>query len=177
MAYAVELNLSTGSAARVVTLWKRFAEESISSVMLDVGAKPHISLASFEDLDPLALQDDLRHFAATTKPLLVALSSVGAFPTSEGVVFLAPVVTRELLDVHERFQGLLGSTGAGCLGYWWPGRWVPHCTVATEITPDKLGRAIELCLQSEVFGTVTLDEVSLIEFRPVHEIYAFPLRG
>ena len=61
--------------------------------------------------------------------------------------------------------------------YYWPGKWVPHCTVAIDVAPDKMGAALEMCVHSEAFGTVELDEVSLIEFRPVREIYAFPLGG
>jgi len=175
MGYAVELNLSKDSAARVVKLWESLARESINSVMLDLGAQPHISLAVFEDLVPAVLQDDLGRFAEVTRPLSVVLSSVGAFPTAEGVVFLAPIVTQELLGVHERFHSLLRDREGECVEYYRPGKWVPHCTVAIDIVADRIGAAIEMCVRSEAFGPVELDEVSLIEFRPVREIYAFPL--
>jgi 2'-5' RNA ligase len=177
MGYAMELNLSQDSAARVVELWERLAKESISSTMLDVRAQPHISLAVFEELDPAVLRAGLRRFAEVTRPLQVVLSSVGVFPTGEGVVFLAPVVTQELLVVHHRFHNLLRDRGIGSAEYYRPGNWVPHCTVAMGVAADKIGPALELCLQSEAFGAVELDEVSLIEFRPVREIYAFPLAG
>ena len=177
MGYAVELNLSRDSAARVVRVWESLAREAINSVMLDVGAQPHISLAVLEDLDPEALRADLSRFAEVTRPLSLDLASAGTFPTAEGVVFLAPVVTQELLEVHRRFHRLLSDRGLDCGEYYWPGKWVPHCTVAIDMVPDKISAALEMCVQSEAFGAVELDEVSLIEFRPVREIYAFPLSG
>ena len=177
MGYAVELNLREDSAAQVVKLWEHLAKESINSLMLDVGAQPHISLAVVEELDPARLQEDLRQFAEATRPLSLDLSSAGAFPTAEGVVFLAPVVTQELLEVHRRFHDLLRDRGVEPVAYYRPGQWVPHCTVAMGVAPDKIGTAVEVCLQSEAFGPVELDEVSLIEFLPVGELYAYPLRG
>jgi len=175
MGYAVELNLSANSATRVVKLWESLARESLNSVMLDLGAQPHISLAVFENLDPVVLRDDLDRFAEVTRPLSVVLSSAGAFPTAEGVVFLAPVVTQELLGVHEKFHSLLRDREVECVEYYRPGKWVPHCTVAIDMAADKIGTAIEMCVRSQVFGQVEMDEVSLVEFRPVREIYAFPL--
>ena len=177
MAYAVELILSADSAARVVKLWEELAKKSISSVMIDVGGRPHISLAVFEDLAPSVLQGDLSRFAEMTRPLSLALWSAGVFSGSKGVVFLAPVVTQDLLEAHERVHTFLEDKGIECHEYYRPGRWVPHCTVATEVALDKVGAAVELCMQSDVFGAVTLDAVSLIEFRPVREIYTFPLRA
>jgi hypothetical protein len=47
MGHAAILNLSKDSAARVVKVWESLAREAINSVMLDVGAQPHISLAAF----------------------------------------------------------------------------------------------------------------------------------
>lgn len=177
MGYAIELNLSQDSAARVVEVWERLARASINSMRLDLGAQPHISLAVCEELDPALLREDLRRFAESTRPLSLALSSAGAFPTAEGVVYLAPVVTQELLEVHRRFHGLLRERGIEPVEYYRPGNWVPHCTVALGVAPDKMGAAMELCLRSEAFGPVELDEVSLIEFLPVGELYAYPLSG
>lgn len=177
MGYAIELNLSKDSAARVVKLWEGLARESINSAMLDLGAQPHISLAVFERLDPALLREDLNRFAEVTPPLSVVLSHAGAFPTAEGVVFLAPAVTQELLEVHRRLHRVLWDRGAECAEYYRPGIWVPHCTVAIGVAPGKIGAAIETCLRSEIYGPVEMDEVSLVDFPPVHEIYAYPLRA
>jgi 2'-5' RNA ligase len=177
MGYAIELNLSQKSAARVVKLWEDLARASISSTMLDLGAQPHISLAVVDELDPEVLRDDLSRFAEVTPPLWVDLASAGTFPTAEGVVFLAPVVTPELLGVHRRLHRLLSDGGVECAEYYWPGNWVPHCTVAIDVAADQIGAAIEMCVRSDAFGAVELDELSLIDFRPVREIYTYPLEG
>ena len=37
------------------------------------------------------------------KPFELTLSSVGTFMTKENVIFLEPVMTEELLNVHKKF--------------------------------------------------------------------------
>jgi 2'-5' RNA ligase len=175
MGYAIGLNLSKNNAARVIRLWERLARESINSVMLNVGAQPHISLAVLADLDPAQLREDLHRFAEFTRPLSVVLSYAGTFPTAEGVVFLAPIVTHELLEVHGRLHQVLRDRGLECVEYYRPGQWVPHCTVAIDVPPEKIAAALELSVRSEAFGPVEMDEVSLVEVPPVRDIYAFPL--
>jgi 2'-5' RNA ligase len=177
MAYATVLSLSQNTAARVVKVWEELARASISSVMLDLDVQPHISLAVCEVLDPALLRGPLQRFAETTRPLSLELSSLGTFPTTEGVVFLAPVVTQELLEVHHGFHGLLQDLGIESAEYYRPGNWVPHCTVALDVAPDQLGAAMELCLRSEAFGPAELNEIGMIEFLPVDELCAFPLGG
>ena len=128
MGYAIELNLSPASSARVVGLWEDLARASISSSMLDLGAQPHISLTVVDELDPALLRADLSRFAERTPLLSVDLASAGTFPTAEGVLFLAPVVTPELLEIHRGFHRLLSDRGVESVAYYRPGNWVPHCT-------------------------------------------------
>ena len=176
MAYSVELNLTEPGAALVFDLWTRLAEQAINSEMLDVGVKPHLSLAVYEELDPASIRDDLAHFAEGTQPFSVILASVGTFPTG-GVVFIAPVVTRELLRIHETFHSQVGDKGLDCQSYYLPGRWVPHCTVATNVPSDKMGQAVDVCLRYGAFEVVDIGNLSLVEFRPVREIYNYDLGG
>jgi 2'-5' RNA ligase len=177
MGYAIELKLNENSAQQVLELWENLAAESISSLMLDIGSWPHISLAVFENIDPIVLRQMLSRFASETSPFSVILASVGAFPGDAGAVFLAPVVTQELLEIHRRFHRLLEDTGLECMGYYLPGSWIPHCTVAFGVEENKIGTAAEMCLRSGAFGRVGIDEVCLIESHPVREIYSFPLGG
>ena len=177
MGYAIELNLDPDSARKVMGLWEALARAGIDSTMLDVGAYPHISLAVFDELDPDILADELSTFARGEQPLAVRFSSVGTFPTQEGVVFLAPVVTAELLGLHSRFHQLLSSAGLEPLAYYRPGSWVPHCTAAIDLSPDKVPAAVELCWNEGFFGESLLVELGLIEFRPVREIFKHELGG
>ena len=175
MGYAIELYLSAEHATRVVALWERLADAGITSLMLDMGSRPHVSLAVLDALDPTSLRPHLGRFAQATPPLSLTLSHAGTFPTDEGVVFLAPVVTEALLALHDRCHEMLTANGSTSLAYYRPGHWVPHCTVGMNVPLDQIGAAVELCRESAALGPIEIDAVGLVEFRPVRELYAFPL--
>jgi 2'-5' RNA ligase len=175
--FAVELLFDPAMEARLRALWKALAQAEVSSSMLDIGARPHVSLAVFERLDPTSMHAELDGFARENPPLEVTLSAVGTFPGAEGAVFIAPVVTPEMLDLHKRFHRRLAELSIPSLAYYHPSNWTPHCTAAMEMPPDKIPAAVEICRNADVFGSARLVEVELIAFRPVRRLYAFPLGG
>ena len=103
MGFAIELFFDPAADAAVRTIWRALADASHSPTMLEIGSRPHVSLAVCGALDAQRFRPVLEAFARET-PLEFVLASVGAFPTAEGVVFLAPVVTRRLLNLHQTFH-------------------------------------------------------------------------
>lgn len=177
MAFAVILYLDLAADAEVQSLWASLAEKEISSVMAAMGVRPHISLAGIEHVEAEPFCQALDVFAQNTPPLTTQFESVGTFPTEQGVVYLAPVVTRELLRLHEEFNHLLTEMGLSSHEYYRPGNWVPHCTIAINLTPAQVPAAVTICCQSKVFHTVALTHIGLVEYLPVREIRTFPLGG
>ena len=177
MAFAVILYLDPAAEAEVQSLWASLAEKDISSVMATLGIRPHISLACIEHVQVELFCQALDVFAQNTRPLTTKFESVGTFPTEKGVVYLAPIVTRELLQLHEEFNHLLAEMGLASHAYYRPGNWVPHCTVAINLTPDQVPAAVPVCCQSNVFHSVALTHIGLVEYLPVREIRTFLLGG
>jgi hypothetical protein len=175
MFYAIELYFDPVSEANIKGLWETLARRSISSTLPDSGARPHISLAVLQDPEPIPLGEALRTFAGNLPPLSLKLSAVGTFPTLEGVVFLAPVVTLELLGVHQELHRRLAVRGVSVNWYSPPGRWTPPGTPARGLTPDRVPLAVEICRNSDVFQEVRVIEVGLIQFRPSEVIFTFPV--
>ena len=56
-------------------------------------------------------------------------------------LFLAPVVTAPLLAVHVRLNDVLQERGIVQWPHYLPGSWVPHCTLAMNVTPAELSAA------------------------------------
>jgi 2'-5' RNA ligase len=177
MGFAVELQIDEVNATPIVELSNAIYAQCGGESLTGIGGHPHISLATFTQLEPERLESALVAFAATTPPLPVTLASVGVFPSTQGIVYLAPVVTPQLLAVHARFHELLDQLGLQCHPYYRPGNWMPHCTVGLELPVDKIGQAVVLCQQARVFKPVTLAAVRLIEFRPARPILTYQLQG
>lgn len=104
MGFAVELYFDEARDNRVRQLWQALAAGGITSGMVDIEARPHISLAVLDSGRPSTIQSGIADFAGQIEPFSLQFSSVGSFPTAEGVVFLAPVVTNTLLAVHAQFH-------------------------------------------------------------------------
>lgn len=177
MGFAVEMYFDRQAEERIGMLWEELASRGIDCLLPAVGSRPHISLAVFEQIDLDRMQEEVERFAARQRPVPLTLSSVGVFPTPEGVVFLAPVVTPELLEAHRRFHERIEATRSRSRDHYLPGQWVPHCTIATSLTHDRVPLTLEICGRSRAFGPLVLTEVGLVEFRPVREMGTYALRG
>jgi len=175
MGFAVELQVDNESAASILALTAAIHRQCGGEDLTMAGGHPHISLAGFDQIALAQISARLADFAATTPAFAATLSSVGVFPNA-GVVYLAPVVTQQLLTIHARFQRMLEPLGLSSNPYYWPGSWIPHCTVGLNLPVDAIGQAVLLCQQASVFGAVTLARLRLIEFWPVREIFTFNLR-
>ncbi|MBI5091639.1 MAG: 2'-5' RNA ligase family protein, partial [Candidatus Hydrogenedentes bacterium] len=127
MGYAVELFINEHEAMKL-----RETISAIGSVMADIGATPHVSLAVFDDVDVNSLVSVVADFVMRTPKIVLQFSSVGMFPGRENVLFLAPVVTRDLLVIHAGLHQDLAELGLFADANYRPGKWVPHCTLSME---------------------------------------------
>ncbi len=176
MGYAIELFYDLESEQSVRNVWDGIGKALGKPSLWELGARPHVSLAVYNaDLDTTGFEDRLREFATSVEPFELRMSSVGTFPGSEGVVFLSPVVTRQLLGVHERYHKAFSRYDAFGSAYYLPGNWMPHCTVAIDLTAPEIKEAVAFC--REAFQPITgqLREIGLVEFRPVVERFTSEL--
>lgn len=176
MGYAIELFYDDASERAVRDIWDGLGTVLGQPSLSELGARPHVSLAVYGDgLDTTGFPERLCEFARSVAPFEFKLSSFGTFPGSEGVVFSAPVVTRQLLAVHERFHELFSPYENAGMDYYLPGNWVPHCTVAIDLSAAEVTEAVGYC--REAFQPISgrFREIGLVEFRPVKELFTFGL--
>ncbi len=160
---AVELYFDAVSEARLLAEWDR-----IGSDLAQLGARPHVSLAVFRPpTDPTPVIEAIDAWTAHEDPMEVSLESVGMFDA--GVVFLAPVVSAELIAAHGRFHAFLGDLERWDL--YRPGRWVPHCTMATRLGLGEQARTAARLLDGNGFGPARLERVGLVEYDPVKSLH------
>ena len=176
MGYAIELFYDEASERAVREIWDGLGTALGKPSLSELGARPHVSLAVYDDgLDTNDFPERLLEFARSIDPFDFRLSSLGTFPGREGVVFLAPVVTRRLLEVHARFHEVFSKYEDAGMGYYLPGNWVPHCTVAIDLSAAEVIEAV--AYGREVFQPISgrFREIGLVEFRPVKELFTCAL--
>jgi 2'-5' RNA ligase len=115
--------------------------------MFDIaGQKPHATLAVYHEIESLAtFEEKFKAFFAERKKIHCHVEAIGSFPAS-GTCFVSPTVTKDLLELHKKFYTEFSDYKAAASPYYCPGRWIPHCTLATQLAPDKLAEALSYCL-------------------------------
>ncbi len=174
--FAVELYFDAPGEERLQRVCDAVGKVVKRSVLHEIGARPHVSLAVLDSVETGPLCHEIEQLAGTLPSMEVRLGSVATFPSTGGVVFLAPVVTPKLLELHRRFHTRLQAIGARSSDYYLPGNWVPHCTMALDLEPAEVPRAIEICQASDGIGEFVLNAIGLVEFVPVRDICMFPLQ-
>jgi 2'-5' RNA ligase len=174
MPYAVELALDPSSAAVIRRVWQELDGAGITW-MARSGARPHVTVGIWETLDVDETARELTRFADETAPVQLTLASVALFPSV--AVFLAPVVTAELIDLHGCLHRRLARMGGGAWDHYRPGAWVPHCTIASDLEPDQFGSAVAIAARAPLPLECLLIDVGIVEFRPVKQLVSRALGG
>ena len=176
MAFAIQLFVDPVSDTAVRTLWEEVARIGLSK-MRDSGNRPHVSLAIYRELDVSVCASLLTSFAHMHAPFSLTFESLGIFHAEKTVVFLAPIVSSHLLDVHREVHELLQGTGAYPTLYCLPGHWTPHCALATRVPPHLLSQVIDIGLGVSFPLTVSIEEIGVIEYPPVKHLFACRFTG
>jgi hypothetical protein len=177
MPVAIELFLDEPSAAVVRQVWREIAEAGISSYMDASGIRPHLTLAVGAHVDGPAVEAVLREWSAATALRQVSFTGLGLTPAERSNIFLTPIVTLDLLELHvglhHKLAGLIDSPSDRYL----PGRWVPHCTLMERVPPDDLGRTLEIGRRAPLPLVARLAEIGVVEFSPLLPRFSFLLTG
>lgn len=145
VAYAIELFFNEQADTAVRRLWHRLAVSGLPSLetLGHRRHRPHVSLTVLETAQPPAVAD-VEDLADVRRLPALHFSALGTFGGDGGVLFLAPVVTEPLLVVYARLNDVLQDQGIAQWPHYLPGSWVPHCTLAMNLTPAELSAAAGL---------------------------------
>jgi 2'-5' RNA ligase len=177
MPFAIELLLDGETAETVRRIWRDLAESAVAPVMHESGARPHVTLGVCDGLDVEACSGFLSGFASANPVPSVRFSSIGIFATDPAVVFLAPVVTQDLLDLHDRFHQRFSDLAGSPWAYYLPKQWVPHCTLAIDVPQALVPRAVEVCNTVGLPIDGRCEGIGIVEFRPIRHRAEFRFAG
>lgn len=170
MGFAIEMYFDPVTDQAVRDLWEGLADAGITRIQLDLGTRPHVSLAVVEDGDEEVLAQAVDAFAVETSFIQFTLAHAASFPTDQGVVFLGVTPTQGLIEAHRRFHGRLERANVRVVPYYWPGKWVPHCTMASTVDRVRVGAAVALCSRARLPLVGSMQEVGLVSLEPSRPI-------
>jgi 2'-5' RNA ligase len=173
--YAVELYFDPALENQVLKIWNVLARRQISTQLIEIEARPHITLFARSSLESTKLYSVIKSFAAKQQTLAITLSAVGSFAAEDNVLFLAPTPTIPLLSLHEQFYEVLKKEGLEVAECYQPGGWVPHCTVAANVPKARIADAFSILRDFKLPLTGHVYDMGLVEFSPVREHYSFSM--
>jgi 2'-5' RNA ligase len=172
MPFAITMPLDAQSATRVVALWRHLADAGCCDGMLRLGYPPHLTMAICPDHTPQPkLRSALAQIARSCAATPLTLASLGTFTGPPATLFLAPVVTAELLALHATTLAALAA--AEVSPHYRRGCWVPHVTLAEELPAP--GTAVAALAGISLPIPARVERVELVRFRPVRVLAALAL--
>lgn len=150
-------------------LWDSLENEGIPpDYSADI--KPHITLAIYDELYCEPCGKELTEIEKQATNLSLTFSHIGFFHDQEVVLFLAPTPTETLLNFHKQVHSSLADSSKTPWDLYRPGKWVPHCTLALNIKPDKFNKAFYVCSRFKLPMTVKISKIGVVEFHPLNGI-------
>jgi 2'-5' RNA ligase len=142
MPFGIELLFDGPTEKRIRSIWKKLEKNKVSTPLYR--DNPHVTLAAFEKSDMASVERRCRTIARGFRALPACFESIGSF-TREGVFFLAPVATADLLGLHQKIHEALRGLAKNSSRYYWPGvHWAPHCTLSMDKSPKGYRKALDL---------------------------------
>jgi 2'-5' RNA ligase len=162
MPVAVQLFLDTKQSALIRHIWQSLADIGVSH-MIDCQSVPHVTLAIWDEVDTEAYSDIAPEYAAFWTDYKFSFSHIGVFPSTH-TIFGAPAVNRELVDKHALLFRTIEGTRSELTDYYVPGRWNPHCTLATEFDDDRWDSVFDICRREWQPFVAGVEALALVEF-------------
>lgn len=161
MAKGIVLLFDATSAAAIRACWRRLEAAGIPSLesLTHRRHEPHISLVVADEIavgDWLAV---LRAGFFAADPIRVELGRGATFPG--GWVYLGAAGLPA--SAHARLITALGQDAKGVWEHYLPQNWVPHCTLAGDLSDQQVTAAIDVIGSSPLPGVATVMSAALID--------------
>ncbi|CAL0298976.1 unnamed protein product [Lupinus luteus] len=177
--YAIELYFDPALENQVLKSWNILARRQITSHLIQIQSRPHITLFSSNSpnlLEPSTLQTLLTSFASTNDPLPITFSSIGSFPTSnDNAFFLSPTPSISLLNLQSQLCDLLKKEGVDVASEYCLDSWVPYCSVAQNVPKQRMAEAFSVLRDFKLPVNGYAMDVGVVEFSPLREVFSLVL--
>ena len=173
MPFGVMLYFDSQTEKTISNIWQLLAGQNLTSSMLDAGIRPHLTLAIYDELDCRPCENELIKITRNIPAPVIQFSHFGLFTNPEPVIFAAPLVTKELLDLHKELHSRLAGDGKNAWELYKPGKWVPHCSLALGYKIENEAKIIQLCQQMPMPMNIKAVQLGVVNFKPVKDLFNY----
>jgi len=164
MPYALELFFDAQTDHAVRSAWRVLAASGGSNYLEKNGVRPHVALAVFDAASPEAFSD--WHGVARHLPPGLTLAPEGLGSFAQGVAFVRFAADSPLKTLHREALRYLATKQLVVSDRYRAGRWVPHCTLAQNFTPERLTQVMAVVRTVDLAAPWTVTSLGLVRFPP-----------
>ncbi|KAG4911528.1 hypothetical protein AAZX31_19G011500 [Glycine max] len=176
LGFAIELYLDPALENQVLKAWNVLARRQISTHLIEMESRPHITLFSAPFLEPSKLESLLKGFASKHDPLPLTFSSLATFPNDpDNLLFLAPTPSLSLLHLQSQLCDAIRKEGLEIGDDYAFNSWIPYCSVAHHVPKNRMPEAFSLLRELKLPVSGYAMDIALVQFSPVREIFSFVL--
>lgn len=164
-AYALVGYLDNETEKNFRRVWSDLNEKNITQYGIENrGRRPHITIADYDNLEKSRFTELLDKFYEETQKVQISLNILGTF-INTGTLFIAPTLSTELLSLHRNHHNYFKKFNENENSFYLPGKWSPHCTIASRLDEDKMIQAFRYCKSNIGKINCKLNEIALIEIK------------
>ena len=152
---------------------KYLACDKTNNYMIDHKITPHVTLSMFNASEIAAIEKIIDINVQKIPKCDFTWASIGTFIPN--VLFAAPVINKQIIAVNEMVNKLLKPAVDRFVLYYQPDNWVPHTTLATQLTRNELSYAFDIAVKKFVPLSGYADRIALVECNPYKEIRIWQL--
>jgi 2'-5' RNA ligase len=173
MPFAININTSGGAGASIRGYWAKLGSLEPVPSMVALDYPPHVTLAIYDIISTGELRETLRAAFGGCPPIRLRFDRLAYFEQPQLVFSAAPEPSESLLHVHAAIHTLIDPSL--CREHYRPGAWVPHCTLATNVSANNRHEARALADKKIEPFDVIFDKADCVEFMPVRIIEEYAL--
>lgn len=171
MGYSVELGFNKNGEIKIQNLINSIKEKEIVNILDELGNKPHLCIAVYNDaINIHTLIDRLAGFRANS--FSIKFSAISFFTGNDNCIFLTPSHSAPLYKLYDSYHKACEDFKTYESNYYIANNWVPHCTIADELTDMDFLKAIKLLHKKYKVIELEVDHISVLKFRPVSQLYS-----
>ncbi|KAI9078082.1 hypothetical protein K1719_040007 [Acacia pycnantha] len=173
--FAIELYFDPALENQVLKAWNILARRQISTHLIEIESRPHITLFSSPFVGSAKLESVVKSFAAKQEPLPLSFSTIGCLPNDHNVLFLSPTPSIWLLQFQSQLGDAMKKEGFEIGEDYRPDSWIPYCAVAQEVPKIRMAEAVCVLRDLKLPVSGYAMDIGLVELSPARELFSFVL--
>lgn len=167
--YAVAALFDNETEKCIKNLWNSLRDKEISNYGQEVkDRRAHITIADYNNLDKNSFIELMEEVYKDKNEIEISLSILGTFIKS-GTLFVSAAITTELQEFHKNYHDKFAEFNDDPNSFYLPGKWVPHCTIASRLNDENMLKAFDYCSKELKMIKGKITEIALLEFQEFNE--------